>query len=130
MVHAAPSIEPSIAEQACSLYVLTIPHSNQNPLNEAYMADQIVITEKTGQAKDVRSAVGSRYGDVLAAEGHLFDLLKSRKQANWPRSVPSMKLMNTSEANFDEVQILRVFVFCGQTSHRFRLRNKENYQIT
>jgi hypothetical protein len=51
MVHAAPSIEPSIAEQACSLYVLTIPHSNQNPLNEAYMADQIVITEKTARQK-------------------------------------------------------------------------------
>jgi hypothetical protein len=30
-----------------------------------------------------------------------------------------MKLKNTSEASFDEVQILRVFVFCGQTSHRF-----------
>jgi DNA topoisomerase-3 len=40
------------------------------------MADQIVITEKTSQAKDVRSAVGSRYGNVLAAEGHLFDLLE------------------------------------------------------
>jgi DNA topoisomerase III len=40
------------------------------------MADQIVITEKSSQAKDVRAAVGSRYGDVLAAEGHLFDLLE------------------------------------------------------
>ena len=40
------------------------------------MADQIVITEKTSQAKDVRTAVGSRYGDVLPAEGHLFDLLE------------------------------------------------------
>lgn len=40
------------------------------------MADQIVITEKTSQAKDVRAAIGSRYGDVLPAEGHLFDLLK------------------------------------------------------
>ena len=40
------------------------------------MADQIVITEKTSQAKDVRAAVGSRYGDVLPAEGHLFDLLE------------------------------------------------------
>ncbi len=40
------------------------------------MADQIVITEKTSQAKDVRAAIGSRYGDVLAAEGHLFDLLE------------------------------------------------------
>src|SRR5215204_549463 len=40
------------------------------------MADQIVITGKTSQAKDVRVAVGSRYGDVLPAEGHLFDLLE------------------------------------------------------
>ena len=38
------------------------------------MADQIVITEKSSQAKDVRAAVGSRY--VLPAEGHLFDLLE------------------------------------------------------
>ncbi len=40
------------------------------------MADQIVITEKTSQAKDVRAAIGSRYGDILPAEGHLFDLLE------------------------------------------------------
>ena len=40
------------------------------------MADQIVITEKTCQAKNVRAAVGSRYGDILPAEGHLFDLLE------------------------------------------------------
>jgi len=38
------------------------------------MTDQIVITEKTSQAKDVRAAVGSRYGDILPAEGHLLDL--------------------------------------------------------
>src|SRR5436853_6731076 len=38
------------------------------------MADQIVITEKSSQAKDVRAAVGSRYGDILPAEGHLFAL--------------------------------------------------------
>jgi DNA topoisomerase III len=40
------------------------------------MPHQIVITEKSSQAKDVRAAVGSRYGDILAAEGHLFDLLE------------------------------------------------------
>jgi hypothetical protein len=40
------------------------------------MADQIVITEKSSQAKDVRAAVGSRFGDILPAEGHLFDLLE------------------------------------------------------
>ena len=38
------------------------------------MTRQIVITEKASQAKDVRVAVGSRYGAVLAAEGHLLDL--------------------------------------------------------
>ena len=43
---------------------------------EPSMADQIVITEKTSQAKDIRAAVGSRYGDILPAEGHLFDLLE------------------------------------------------------
>src|ERR1022692_4685424 len=40
------------------------------------MADQIVITAKTSQAKDIRAAVGSRYGAILPAEGHLFDLLE------------------------------------------------------
>src|SRR5712672_529570 len=40
------------------------------------MPEQIAITEKASQAKDVRAAVGSRYGDILPAEGHLFDLLE------------------------------------------------------
>src|ERR1700739_4845510 len=40
------------------------------------MPDQIVITEQSSQAKDDRAAVGSRYGDILPAEGHLFDLLE------------------------------------------------------
>jgi len=40
------------------------------------MSDQLVITEKTSQARDVRAAVGSRYGQVLPAEGHLFDLME------------------------------------------------------
>src|SRR5260370_42679765 len=43
---------------------------------EPVMADQIVITEKPSQAKDVRAAVGSRYGDILPPEGHLLDLLE------------------------------------------------------
>lgn len=38
------------------------------------MADQIVITEKSSQARDIRTAVGNRYGLILPAEGHLFDL--------------------------------------------------------
>lgn len=40
------------------------------------MSNQIVITEKSSQAKDVRAAVGSRYGNILPAEGHLFDLVE------------------------------------------------------
>ena len=39
------------------------------------MTYQIVITEKSSQAKDVRAAVGSQYGAVLPAEGHLLDLV-------------------------------------------------------
>ena len=38
------------------------------------MADQIVITENSSQARDVRTAIGNRYGLILPAEGHLFDL--------------------------------------------------------
>lgn len=38
------------------------------------MVDQIVITEKSSQAKDVRVAVGSSFGTILPAEGHLLDL--------------------------------------------------------
>ena len=53
------------------------------------MADQIVITEKTSQAKDVRAAVGSRYGDILPAEGHLIDLLEPEDVVpEWKRWSP------------------------------------------
>ena len=53
------------------------------------MSDQIVITEKTSQAKDVRAAVGSRYGAILPAEGHLFDLLEPEDVVPaWKRWTP------------------------------------------
>src|SRR6266852_4691326 len=44
-------------------------------LNQTVMFNHTATTEKTSQAKDVRAAVGSRYGDILPAEGHLLDLL-------------------------------------------------------
>jgi DNA topoisomerase-3 len=50
------------------------------------MTDQIVITEKSSQAKDVRAAVGGRYGAVLPAEGHLFDLVEPEEVSpDWKR---------------------------------------------
>jgi hypothetical protein len=53
------------------------------------MADQVVITEKTSQAKDVRAAVGSRFGDILPAEGHLIDLLEPEDVVpEWKRWSP------------------------------------------
>ena len=53
------------------------------------MADQIVITEKSSQAKDVRAAIGSRYGDILPAEGHLFDLVEPEDAVpEWKRWSP------------------------------------------
>ena len=39
-------------------------------------AAQLVITEKNSQARDVRAAVGNRYGQILPAEGHLIELLE------------------------------------------------------
>src|SRR5918997_1951944 len=53
------------------------------------MTNQIVITEKTSQAKDVRAAVGGRYGAILPAEGHLFDLLEPEEVSpDWKRWTP------------------------------------------
>src|SRR3981189_1527912 len=53
------------------------------------MAGQIVITEKSSQAKDVRAAVGSRYGEILPAEGHLIDLLEPEDVVpEWKRWSP------------------------------------------
>ncbi|MBO1077905.1 type IA DNA topoisomerase [Roseomonas haemaphysalidis] len=50
---------------------------------------QIVITEKSSQAKDVRAAVGGRYGTVLPAEGHLFDLVEPEEAVlAWKRWAP------------------------------------------
>jgi DNA topoisomerase-3 len=56
------------------------------------MADQIVITEKTSQAKDVRAVVSSRYGDILPAEGHLLDLLEPEDVVPaWKRWAPILR---------------------------------------
>lgn len=53
------------------------------------MPDQIVITEKSSQAKDVRLAVGARYGTILPAEGHLIDLLEPEDVVpDWKRWSP------------------------------------------
>ena len=49
------------------------------------MSDQIVITEKASQARDVRAAVGERYGPVLAAEGHLLDQGSRMRISGWNR---------------------------------------------
>src|SRR3712207_412980 len=53
------------------------------------MPDDIVITEKTSQAKDVRAAVGARFGPVLPAEGHLLALLEPEEAVPaWKRWAP------------------------------------------
>ena len=53
------------------------------------MPDQVVITEKASQARDVRAAVGGRYGTILAAEGHLLDLAEPEDvDPAWKRWAP------------------------------------------
>src|SRR5882757_3828749 len=71
-----PASYYKLAESLCSLYVPYIRANRIGSPNQSVMPDQIVITEKSSQAKDVGAAVGSRYGDILPAEGHLFDLLE------------------------------------------------------
>ena len=53
------------------------------------MPDDVVITEKTSQAKDVRAAVGARFGPVLPAEGPLLALLEPEEVVpDWKRWAP------------------------------------------
>src|SRR5258708_39933514 len=74
------------------MFMFTSRHCRIDSPNRAIMADQIVITEKSSQAKDVRAAVGSRYGDVLPAEGHLFDLLEPEDVVPaWKRWSPILR---------------------------------------
>ena len=68
------------------------------------MSDQIVITEKTSQARDVQAAIGRRYGNVLPAEGHLFDLQEPEDAVpDWKRWTPILlrpeKLYDTKPAS-------------------------------
>jgi len=53
------------------------------------MSIDIIITEKSSQARDVRAAVGNRYGAILPAEGHLIALLEPEEvNPNWKRWSP------------------------------------------
>jgi DNA topoisomerase-3 len=53
------------------------------------LVEQIVITEKSSQAKDVRAAIGSNYGQILPAEGHLLDLQEPEEVVpDWKRWAP------------------------------------------
>ncbi len=54
------------------------------------MTEQIVIAEKSSQARDIRAAVGSTYGLVLPAEGHLIDLQEPEQ------AVPAWKRWSTA----------------------------------
>src|ERR1019366_3125170 len=50
------------------------------------MSTDIVITEKSSQARDVRAALGNRYGMILPAEGHLITLLEPEEvNPDWKR---------------------------------------------
>jgi DNA topoisomerase-3 len=53
------------------------------------VVEQFVITEKSSQAKDVRAAIGSNYGQILPAEGHLLDLQEPEEAVpDWKRWAP------------------------------------------
>ena len=46
----------------------------------------LIITEKSSQAKDMRAALGDRFGQILPAEGHLLRLAEPDEvNAAWKR---------------------------------------------
>jgi len=46
----------------------------------------LIITEKSSQAKDLRAALGDRFGQILPAEGHLLRLAEPEEvNAEWTR---------------------------------------------
>src|SRR4051812_23783600 len=46
----------------------------------------LIITEKSSQAKDIRAALGDRFGQILPAEGHLLRLAEPEEvNAEWKR---------------------------------------------
>ena len=51
----------------------------------------LIITEKSSQAKDLRSALGDRYGRILPAEGHLLRLAEPDEvDPAWKRWSPTL----------------------------------------
>jgi hypothetical protein len=82
----------------CVLYMFSKRIVGSNPSAEPSMDDQIVITEKSSQARDVRGVVGLRFGDILPAEGHLIDLLEPEDV------VPEWKMVGAIDAVCDVAQ--------------------------
>ncbi|NUB17325.1 DNA topoisomerase III, partial [Azospirillum brasilense] len=51
----------------------------------------LIITEKSSQAKDLRAALGDRYGRILPAEGHLLRLAEPDEvNPDWKRWAPTL----------------------------------------
>lgn len=51
----------------------------------------LIITEKSSQAKDLRAALGERYGRILPAEGHLLRLAEPDEvNPDWKRWSPTL----------------------------------------
>lgn len=51
----------------------------------------LIITEKSSQAKDLRAALGDRYGRILPAEGHLLRLAEPDEvDPAWKRWSPTL----------------------------------------
>ncbi len=67
----------------------------------------LVITEKSNQAKNVLSAVGNQYGEVLAAQGHLLELQEPEDvNSAWTWAEWDFELLRP-ESGFFKTQIPR-----------------------
>src|SRR5208282_1919410 len=66
-----PLVDPPMLGFIRPAFNVTLP--SRNHPSRRVMAT-LIITEKTSQARDLAAALGSRYGKILPAEGHLLRL--------------------------------------------------------
>ena len=78
---ANPTIEPPRGQSDFGppppnlFYICSVACARLNPtFDSASIMATLIITEKGSQAKDLRAALGARFGQILPAEGHLLRL--------------------------------------------------------
>jgi DNA topoisomerase III len=81
-----PEFIANARHKISSLFVLFRLSSQSSNRGQSVAMKTLIITEKYSQAKDLRAAIGSKFGQILPAEGHLLRLAEPDEvNADWKR---------------------------------------------